>query len=115
MWLNPHRLPEKDEGVRFSVYLAFDNHDVKLADWVAYTHYSAEYHANGTYLGQYPSDGDTLYMTDDGFDVRRADDGQWETFSHNDDGSKTRLVVVGWMEAMLPVPSWGKGEQTAEI
>jgi len=106
MWSTPTTLPEKGEGERFSVYLAFDDRTVRLADWVAYTTMGAEYHANGTYLGQYPQDGDALYMTDDGYDVRKTDDGAWETFSHCDDGTKKRHVVVGWMEAMKPVPEW---------
>lgn len=110
MWKQANTLPEKDENERFSVYLAFSDSKVRLADWVSYATMGSEYHANGTYLGQYPQDGDALYMTDDGFDVRKATDGEWETFFHFDDGTKRRLVVVGWMEAMKPVPEWGKAE-----
>lgn len=110
MWRQANTLPEKGENQRFAVYLAFDDGRVRLADWVSYTEMGSEYHANGTYLGQYPQGGDALYTTDDGFDVRRADDGEWETFSTFDDGTKVRRVVVGWMEAMKPVPTWGKAE-----
>ena len=106
MWHPAITLPEKGENERFAVYLAFDDRKVRLADWVSYTTMGSEYHSNGTYLGQYPQDGDSLYMTDDGYDVRKADDGGWETFSHFDDGTKTRHVVVGWMEAMIPIPAW---------
>lgn len=106
MWQAADTLPEKGENERFAVYLAFDDQKVRLADWVSYTHYGSEYHSNGTYLGEYPQDGDALYITDDGYDVRRADDGKWETFSIFDDGTKKRHVVIGWMEAMKPAPVW---------
>ena len=106
MWQDASTLPEKGEDERFAVYLAFDDKKVRLADWVSYTLRGSEYHSNGTYLGQYPYDGDSLYMTVDGYDVRKADDGMWETFSHFEDGRKERHVVVGWMEAMLPAPEW---------
>jgi len=106
MWQPARTLPEKGDDVRFHVYLAFDNRTVRLADWVSFTHYSSEYHNTGAYLGQYPSDGDSYYMTDDGYDVRKSEDGSWETYSHHDDGRKERHVVTGWMEALRPAPEW---------
>jgi GT2 family glycosyltransferase len=107
-WQSPETLPEKDEDDRFMVYLAFDDGSVKLADWVSYTLTGAEYHSTGAYLGEYAYDGDSLYMTEDGFDVRKTDDGGWETFMCDDDdeGSEKRLLVVGWMEALVPAPQW---------
>jgi hypothetical protein len=86
----------------------FDDGSVKLADWVSYTLTGAEYHSTGAYLGEYAYDGDSLYMTEDGFDVRKTDDGGWETFMCDDDdeGSEKRLLVVGWMEALVPAPQW---------
>ncbi len=110
MWRQADTLPEKGENERYEVYLAFSDRSVRLADWVSYTTTGSEYHANGTYLGEYAYDGDALYMTEDGFDVRRADDGQWATYRHHDDGTKTKLTVVGWTEALKPVPEWGKAE-----
>lgn len=89
MWNQANTLPENGDNERFTVYLAFDDQSVKLADWCSYT---------------------TIYMTDDGFDVRKSEDGEWETFCHHEDGTKTRVVVVGWMEAMKPVPQWDKAE-----
>lgn len=104
-WQAPDTIPEKGDDERFVVYMAFDDGKVRLADWVSYTHYESEYHSNGTYLGRFPVDGDSLYMTDDGYDVRRADDGAWETHSELQDGSRQRHVVVAWMEALRPVPA----------
>lgn len=109
-WEHASTLPEKGEDERFAVYLAFDDRSVRLADWVSYTNYSSEYHSTGAYLGQYPSDGDSLYMTADGYDVRKVDSGEWETYSHFDNGTKKRHVVIGWMEAMRPVPEWADVE-----
>lgn len=105
-WRTPDELPELKDGDRFAVYLAFDTGDVKLADWVAWTEHASEYHAStGVYLGQYPQDGDALYMTDDGFDVRKGDDGRWVSHKHHEDGSKTPFYVTAWIEALRPLPS----------
>lgn len=65
MWNQANTLPEKGDNERFTVYLAFDDKSVKLADWCSYTTMGSEYHSNGTYLGEYPQDGDACYITDD--------------------------------------------------
>lgn len=106
MWKPASTLPEKGENERFAVYLAFDDRRVRLADWVSYTLMGSEYHSNGTYLGEYPQDGDACYMTDCGYDVRKDDDGQWYTTRQFADGIPERFYVTGWMEAMKPVPEW---------
>jgi hypothetical protein len=110
MWHQANTLPEKGENERFFAYLAFDDQKVRLADWVSYTTTASEYHSNGTYLGQFVQDGDSMYITDDGFEVRKADDGEWDIYYINDDGSKTRSVVVGWMTALRPTPRWERAE-----
>lgn len=112
MWQQANTLPEKRDDERFVVYLAFDDRTVKLADWCSYTKYASEYHSNGTYLGEYPYDGDSFYMTDCGFEVRRDsdDDNRWYAEKHFADGTTERFHVVGWMEAMKPVPEWGSAE-----
>jgi hypothetical protein len=104
-WQPPATLPEKGEGDRFDVYLAFDNGDVKLANWFFYTETCSEYHAStGVYLGQSLQGGDAGYMTDDGFDVHHEDDGKWRTYRHPDGDTKVPMRVVGWMEALRPAP-----------
>lgn len=105
-WQPPHTLPEKGDNERFHVYLAFDDRQVRLADWVSYTTMGSEYHSNGTYLGEYPQDGDAFYMTECGFDVRLDDDGRWFTNRHLDDGTVERMNVTAWTEALKPVPPW---------
>lgn len=50
-----------------------------------------------------------LYMTDDGFDVRKDGD-KWFSEKHFEDRTKEKFFVVGWMEAMKPVPDWEKPE-----
>lgn len=115
-WKDPSELPELGDGARFHVYLAFSTGDVKLADWTAWTEYGSEYHSTtGVYLGSYPQDGDAYYMTDDGFDVRKGDDGRWFSERHHDDGSKTPFYVVGWIEALKPVPEWGTGQHLEAV
>lgn len=110
MWKQANTLPEKGDSERFTVYLAFDDKTVKLADWVSYTHMGSEYHSNGTYLGEYPQDGDSLYMTECGFDVRKDECDRWFSEKHFKDGTKEKFYVVGWMEAMKSVPEWEKPE-----
>lgn len=115
-WRDPVYLPECEDGERFAVYLAFSTGEVKLADWVAWTTYGSEHHATtGVYLGHYPQDGDALYMTDDGFEVRKGDDGFWFSEKVGDDGTKTPFYVVGWMEALKPLPPPpGQGDRINE-
>ncbi|MGI9306308.1 MAG: hypothetical protein ACR2P5_03285 [Gammaproteobacteria bacterium] len=102
-WKTAQCLPEREIGERFDVYLAFSTKDVKLASWSAWIETGSEYHSNGTYLGQFEQDSDTLYMTDDGFDVRKDVNG-WHTVSVGDDGVETRVDVVAWTEALIPCP-----------
>ncbi len=109
MWKQADILPEKGDNERFAVYLAFDDKTVKLADWVSYTHMGSEYHSNGTYLGEYPQDGDSFYMTDCGFEVRN-DDGKWFAEKHLENGTIEKFYVVGWMEALRPLPDWEMAE-----
>lgn len=108
MWQQPNTLPDKGDGERFHVYLAFDDRTVHFADWLSYTTMGSEYHSNGTYLGEYPQDGDSLYMTEGGFDVRQDDQGRWFSEKHFDDGRKEKFYVTGWMEALRPAPEWGE-------
>jgi hypothetical protein len=104
-WKLPSTLPEKKEGERFDVYLAFDTGEVKLASWMAYTEMGSEYHGTtGVYLGEYAQGGDALYMTDDGFDVRREEDGEWRSYKHISDTERVPFRVTAWMEALLPLP-----------
>lgn len=57
-WRTPNELPELKDGERLDVYLSFDNGEVKLAGWTAWTTYGSEYHAStGVYLGQFAQDG----------------------------------------------------------
>lgn len=115
-WRTPDDLPELKDGDRFAVYLAFDTGEVKLADWVAWTETASEYHAStGVYLGQSPQDGDALYMTDDGFDVRKDDHGRWVSHKHHDDGTKTPFYVTAWTEALKPLPSAPGSVQTSVV
>jgi hypothetical protein len=105
-WRSPGDLPELKDGERFAAYLAFDTGEVKLADWTAWTDYGSEYHGStGVYLGQYAQDGDALYMTDDGFEVRKDSDERWFAEKHFDDGTKTPFYVTGWIEALKPIPA----------
>lgn len=104
-WQTPDTLPECEDDARFAVYLVFDDGSVRLADWVGFTIYGSEYHGStGVYLGSFPQDGDAYYMTDDGFEVRKADDGRWFAERFHEDGSKAPFYVTHWMEALKPLP-----------
>lgn len=106
-WRPGNELPEKSDNERFAVYVALDNGDVKLADWVSWTECTSEYHATtGVYLGQYPQDGDAYYSTDDGYEIRRStihDDDRW-CISFDGEDKTERTFVVGWIEALKSVP-----------
>lgn len=112
MWKQPDTLPEKGDNERFIVYLAFDDRTVRLADWCSYTHIGSEYHSNGTYLGEYPQDGDSFYMTDCGHEVRKDsdDEDRWYATRCFADGTSEKFYVVGWTEALKPAPGWERAE-----
>lgn len=123
-WQPIETLPEKGENERFDVYLSFDTGEVKLASWVCYIERSPEFHAStGVYLGQSIQGGDACYMTDDGYDVRRDDDGRWFSQNHptaniGDDGrlapfgEPTPFYATAWMEALKPTPTVATTELT---
>lgn len=115
-WKPSETLTPKSDNEKFQVYLAFDDGNVKHADWCGFTEYASEYHGTtGVYLGQYAQGGDAFYMTEDGYEVRQDEEGgPWLYFTYADglDKPKPGPHVTAWMEALKPVPAHPTTDQS---
>lgn len=107
MWERPDILAEPSTSSDATVYLALDNGEVILADSVHWVDTASEYHSStGEYLGEFVQGGWTGYVGRTG-DMVEKDDVGWHCTQYPNGADKgVRVNVLGWMNALKPVPTW---------